>query len=100
MPRLQSENLRRNVELAERLEEIAKQKGCTPAQLALAWLLEQGKDVVPIPGTKRQKYLEQNVEAVNLKLTPEDLARIDRALPPGAAAGQRYPEQAMQRVNL
>lgn len=100
MPRLQAENLRRNLDLARRVEQIAREKSCTPAQLALAWLLAQGDDIVPIPGTKRQKYLEQNAQAVHLDLTPDDLARIDELFPRGAAAGARYPEQAMQRVNL
>ena len=100
MPRLQAENLRQNLALAERLEEIARQKKCTPAQLALAWLLAQGDDVVPIPGTKRRKYLEQNADAVRVTLAREELERINQALPRGAAAGQRYPERAMQRVNL
>jgi aryl-alcohol dehydrogenase-like predicted oxidoreductase len=100
MPRLQAENLRQNLALAERLEEIAREKKCTPAQLALAWLLAQGDDVVPIPGTKRRKYLEQNADAVRVTLAREELERINQALPRGAAAGQRYPEQAMQRVNL
>jgi aryl-alcohol dehydrogenase-like predicted oxidoreductase len=100
MPRLQAENLRQNLALAERLEEIARQKKCTPAQLALAWLLAQGDGVVPIPGTKRRQYLEQNADAVHVTLAREELERINQALPRGAAAGQRYPEQAMQRVNL
>jgi len=100
MPRLQEENLGRNLELAQGLEEIAKEKGCTPAQLALAWLLAQGEFIVPIPGTKRIKYLEQNAEALNVKLSLEDLQRIDRLVPHGAAAGERYPEMGMRRVNL
>jgi aryl-alcohol dehydrogenase-like predicted oxidoreductase len=100
MPRLQAENLQRNLDLASRVEEMAREKSCTPAQLSLAWLLAQGDDIVPIPGTKRQKYLEQNAQAVQVELTPDDLARIDEAFPPGAAAGERYPEQAMQRVKL
>ncbi len=99
-PRFQGENLRRNLELECRLEQLATKKSCTPAQLALAWLLAQGEDIVPIPGTKRQKYLEQNAQAVDLKLNPEDLARIDQAIPRGATAGERYPEAAMRRVNL
>ncbi len=99
-PRFQGENLRRNLELERRLEQLATTKSCTPAQLALAWLLAQGDDIVPIPGTKRQKYLEQNAQAVDLKLNPEDLARIDQAIPRGATAGERYPEAAMRRVNL
>ena len=100
MPRLQDEHLRRNLELAQRVEEIAKQKGCTPAQLALAWLLAQGEFIVPIPGTKRIKYLEENAHAVDLNFTPDDLARINELLPRGAASGERYPEMAMKRVNL
>ncbi len=100
MPRLQDENLRRNLDLAQRVEEIAKEKGCTPAQLALAWLLAQGEFIVPIPGTKRIKYLEENAQAVNITLTPQDLGRINELLPRGAAAGERYPEPAMKRVNL
>lgn len=99
-PRFQGENLRRNLELERRVEELAAEKSCTPSQLALAWLLAQGDDIVPIPGTKRQKYLEENAQAVNLKLDPQDLARIDQAVPPGATAGARYPEPAMRRVNL
>jgi aryl-alcohol dehydrogenase-like predicted oxidoreductase len=100
MPRLQEENLRKNLELAQRVEEMAKEKGCTPAQLALAWVLAQGEHIIPIPGTKRIKYLEQNAQAVNINLTPDELARIDKMLPRGAAAGDRYPEMAMKRVNL
>ena len=100
MPRLQEENLRKNLELAQRLEGMAKEKSCTPAQLALAWVLAQGEHIIPIPGTKRIKYLEQNAQAVNLNLTPDELARIDQMLPRGAAAGDRYPEMAMKRVKL
>ena len=100
MPRLQAENLQRNLDLAARVEQMAREKSCTPAQLALAWLLAQGDDIVPIPGTKRQKYLEQNAQAVHINLTPDDLARIDEFFPRGAAAGARYPDQGMQRVNL
>jgi aryl-alcohol dehydrogenase-like predicted oxidoreductase len=100
MPRLQDENLRRNLELAQRVEEIAKEKGCTPAQLALAWLLAQGEYIVPIPGTKRTKYLEENAHAVNMTLTPQELAKINQLLPHGAAAGERYPEPGMKRVNI
>jgi len=99
-PRFQGENLRRNLELQRRVEELAAGKGCNPAQLALAWLLAQGDDIVPIPGTKRRKYLEENAQAVSLKLSPQDLARIDQALPRGATSGARYPESAMRRVNL
>ena len=80
-------------------EEIAKEKSCTPSQLALAWVLAQGKDIVPIPGTKRRKYLEENVGAVNVDLSKADLRRIEDAFPAGAAAGDRYPEHVMQLVN-
>ncbi len=76
-----------------------REKGCTPAQLALAWVLAQGDDIVPIPGTKRRKYLEENVAALDLKLTPEDLRRLAEAFPHGAASGQRYTEQMMKAVN-
>jgi len=99
-PRFQGENLDRNLQLERRIEELAAEKGCTPSQLALAWLLAQGDNMVPIPGTKRQQYLEENAQAAKLKLNPQDLARIDQALPRGATAGARYPEAAMRRVNL
>jgi len=99
-PRFQGENLQKNVELAERVRRIAAEKGCTPSQLALAWLLAQGDDVVPIPGTKRQKYIDENAAAVRIKLDAKDLARISAELPPGVAAGDRYSEPAMKRVNL
>jgi aryl-alcohol dehydrogenase-like predicted oxidoreductase len=98
-PRFQGENFQRNLDLVARVREIAGEKGCTPSQLALAWVLAQGKDMIPIPGTKRIKYLEENVAAVNVRLTPEDLARIDAILPHGLAAGERYPEAAMRAVN-
>jgi aryl-alcohol dehydrogenase-like predicted oxidoreductase len=93
-PRFQGDHLARNLELVERVREIAAEKECTPGQLALAWVLAQGDDVVPIPGTKRRSYLEQNVEAVELSLTAEDLARIDEAAPVGAASGDRYPDMS------
>ncbi|HSB76992.1 MAG TPA: aldo/keto reductase [Terriglobales bacterium] len=99
-PRFEEQNLRRNLELAQRVETLAKEKKCTPAQLALAWLLAQGEDIVPIPGTKRQKYLEENIAAIYLRLTEDDLARIEKVAPRGAAAGQRYSEGGMRRVNL
>jgi aryl-alcohol dehydrogenase-like predicted oxidoreductase len=86
--------------LVQRIEEIAKDKGCKPSQLALAWLLAQGEDIVPIPGTKRVTFLEENIEAVSIRLTPQDLARIDEVAPQGAAAGTRYPEAGMKGVNL
>ncbi|HWR16042.1 MAG TPA: aldo/keto reductase [Terriglobales bacterium] len=99
-PRFQGENFTRNISLQEQLEQIAREKSCTPAQLALAWLLAQGDDIIPIPGTKRQKYLEQNAQAVNVKLTSQELARIASAVPSDRVAGPRYPEMAMKRVNL
>jgi aryl-alcohol dehydrogenase-like predicted oxidoreductase len=98
-PRFQGENFQKNLDLVDRIGEIAKEKGCTPAQLALAWVLEQGDDLVPIPGTKRRKYLQDNVGALNVKLTEEDLRQIDAVFPSGAAAGSRYPEHMMSLVN-
>ena len=99
-PRFQGENFQRNLDLVRRVQEIAKEKGCTPSQLALAWVLAQGEDVVPIPGTKHRKYLEENVGALEVILTPDDLRRIDEVFPHGAAAGQRYPAEMMKVVNL
>ncbi len=98
-PRFQDENLRRNVALADKVREIARKKNCTPAQLALAWLLAQGDDVVPIPGTKKVSRVEENAGAASVHLTPQELSEIDQAFPPGAAAGNRYAEGAMQAVN-
>jgi aryl-alcohol dehydrogenase-like predicted oxidoreductase len=98
-PRFQGENFQKNLDLVRRVEEIAEEKGCKPAQLALAWVLAQDKNIVPIPGTKRRKYLEENVAAFEVQLSAEDLRRIDEIFPAGAAAGLRYPEQMMQRVN-
>jgi aryl-alcohol dehydrogenase-like predicted oxidoreductase len=98
-PRFQGENFQKNLDLVRRVEEMAKQKGCKPSQLALAWVLAQGDDIVPIPGTKRRKYLEENVGAINIQLTPEDLRRIDEVFPRDATAGARYPEHMMQLVN-
>ncbi len=98
-PRFQGDNLKKNVRFLERIEEIASEKKCTPAQLALAWVLAQGKDIVPIPGTKHRKYLEENTAAVGITLTEEDIERIGKAVPPGAAAGTRYAESGMQAVN-
>jgi len=98
-PRFQADNMRMNLKLVSEIEKIAAEKNCTLAQFALAWVLAQGNDVVPIPGTKRAKYLEENVKAPDVTLTPEDLKRIDRIAPPGVAAGLRYPEAAMQSVN-
>src|ERR1700686_2546510 len=98
-PRFQGENFQKNIDLVHRVEEIAKEKGCTPAQLALAWVLAQGKDIVPIPGTKRRKYLEENVGALNVQLSADDLARIDEVFPVDATSGTRYPEHMMDLVN-
>jgi aryl-alcohol dehydrogenase-like predicted oxidoreductase len=99
MPRFEQANFRRNMELVERIRALAAGKGCTPAQLALAWVLGQGDDIVPIPGTKRRRYLEENVGALDVRLTPEELTEIDSLLPPGAAAGPRYTEQGMRTIN-
>src|SRR5215213_3291288 len=96
-PRFQGENFEKNLELVERVREIAEEKGVEPSQLALAWLLYQGEDIVPIPGTKRRKYLEENAAAAAIELTDEDLGRIDEAAPKGVAAGDRYPD--MSSVN-
>jgi len=98
-PRFQGENFQKNLDLVRRVEEIAKQKHCTPSQLALAWVLAQGDDIVPIPGTKRRKYLEDNVAAIDLQLTQSDLDQIDEVFPPDAAAGKRYPDHMMASVN-
>jgi len=98
-PRFQGENLQRNLALVGRVKEIAKEKGCTPGQLALGWLLAQGEDIVPIPGTKRRKYLDENAAAVDMQLTPAELERIDAAMPRGAAAGTRYVAGGMSAVN-
>ena len=92
LPRFQGENLERNLELAERVRDLAARRSAMPAQLALAWVLSRGEDVVPIPGTKRRAYLEQNAAAAALELDDADLAALDAAFPPGAAAGDRYPE--------
>jgi aryl-alcohol dehydrogenase-like predicted oxidoreductase len=98
-PRFQGENLERNVAIVEKIEALAREKKCSPAQLALAWVLAQGRDIVPIPGTKRQTYLEQNAAAVEISLSAADLRRLNDAVPPGAAAGERYPEGGMRTVN-
>ncbi len=98
-PRFQGENFAKNRELVRRVEEVAKEKSCKPAQLALAWVLAQGNDIVPIPGTKRRNYLEENIAALKVKLTPSDLERLDALMPQGAAAGNRYPAEMMTSVN-
>jgi len=99
-PRFQEANLARNLALVEHAEMLARAKRCTPAQLALAWVLAQGADIVPIPGTKRRRYLEENVGALDVRLTPDELRTIDRAIPRNSAAGLRYPEAAMRGINL
>ncbi len=98
-PRFQGENFQKNLDLVQRVEEIAKQKGCKPSQLALAWVLAQGDDIVPIPGTKRRKYLEENAAALDIQLTPDELRSLAEVFPQGAASGQRYTEQMMKAVN-
>jgi aryl-alcohol dehydrogenase-like predicted oxidoreductase len=99
-PRFQGENFQKNLYLVQRIEEMAQAKGVTPGQLALAWVLAQGDDMVPIPGTKRRIYLAENVAAAAVQLTPQELAEIDTLIPPGAASGDRYPETSMKFVNL
>ncbi len=98
-PRFQGENFQKNLDLVARINDLAKQKHCTPGQLALAWVLAQGNDVVPIPGTKRVSYLEENLGALDISLTPAELAQVDDIAPQGAAAGNRYPEAMMGTVN-
>jgi aryl-alcohol dehydrogenase-like predicted oxidoreductase len=98
-PRFQGENFQRNLEIVKRVEEIAREKRCTPAQLALAWVLAQGEDIVPIPGTKRRKYLQENIGALDVDLTNKDLERIDEVAPKDAFAGSRYPEAMMKLLN-
>jgi aryl-alcohol dehydrogenase-like predicted oxidoreductase len=97
-PRFQGENFQKNLDLVKHIEQVAAAKGCTASQLALAWVMSRGDDVVPIPGTKRRKYLEENVAAVDVRLTPDDLAHIEEIAPRGAAAGTRYPEAAMSLI--
>ncbi|HEX8938012.1 MAG TPA: aldo/keto reductase [Sphingomicrobium sp.] len=98
-PRFQGDNFEKNLRLVEEVEAIAKAKGCSAAQLALAWVLAQGEDIVPIPGTKHIRYLDENIGALEVKLTQADLDRLDAILPPGAAAGPRYHERGMATVN-
>ncbi len=98
-PRFQGENFARDIALVDKVRELAHEAGCTPGQLALAWVLAQGPDIVPIPGTKRRKYLEQNVEAVDLDIGPSQLTELEAIFPRGAAAGTRYPEAQMAAVN-
>jgi aryl-alcohol dehydrogenase-like predicted oxidoreductase len=99
-PRFQGENFSRNLALAGAVQAMAREKKCTPSQLALAWVLAQGEDVVPIPGTKRRRYIEENAKATEVVLSPEELRRVDRAIPRNSASGLRYPEAGMKRVNL
>jgi aryl-alcohol dehydrogenase-like predicted oxidoreductase len=98
-PRFQGDNFQRNLEIVKRIVDIAREKKCTPAQLALAWVLAQGDDIVPIPGTKRRKYLQENVGAADVHLSAEDLEQIDEVAPRGAFAGSRYPEAMMKLLN-
>ncbi len=98
-PRFQGENFQRNLKLVERIREIASKKGCTPAQFALAWVLAQGEDVVPIPGTKRRKYLEENIGALDVEITDDEMQQIEEVAQVGMASGTRYPEPGMQSVN-
>ena len=98
-PRFQGENFEKNIQLVREVEAMAREKGCSAAELALAWVLAQGEDVVPIPGTKHVRYLDENIGALEVKLSDEDLRRLDEILPPGAAAGQRYHERGMETVN-
>jgi aryl-alcohol dehydrogenase-like predicted oxidoreductase len=98
-PRFQGENLQKNLELLRGVETIAQQKGCSVAQLALAWLLSKGEDVVPIVGTKRRKHLEENIGALQIVLSPEEIHKIEEAVPPNSAAGERYPTQVMNLLN-
>jgi aryl-alcohol dehydrogenase-like predicted oxidoreductase len=98
-PRFQGENFQKNLDLVARVEDLARRKKCTPSQLALAWVLAQGEDIVPIPGTKQRRYLEENLRALEVELTPDDLQAIDEVAPKGVAAGERYPERTMKAVN-
>lgn len=98
-PRFQGENLQKNLDLFARVESLAREKNCTPGQLALAWLLAQGEDIIPIPGTKRRKYLEENVAALGVKLSGDDLRRVEEVAPKGAVSGKRYPEHMMSLIN-
>ena len=98
-PRFQAENFQKNLDLVGRVQEISKRKRCTPAQLALAWLLAQGDDIVPIPGTKQRRYLEENLESLEVELTPADLEEIEEVAPKGAASGDRYHEAGMKTIN-
>jgi aryl-alcohol dehydrogenase-like predicted oxidoreductase len=98
-PRFQGDNFQLNLNLVKKVQEMAQEKNCTPAQLALAWVIAQGGDIVPIPGTKRRKYLEENVGALDVELHPDDLRRLSEVFPLGIASGERYPEHMMALVD-
>jgi aryl-alcohol dehydrogenase-like predicted oxidoreductase len=99
MPPFQGENFYKNIELVEKLKTLANQKGCSPSQLAIAWVLAQGEDIITIPGTKRVKYLEENIASENIKLSKKDLQSIEAIMPVGIASGTRYPEKFMSILN-
>ncbi|HEX2914356.1 MAG TPA: aldo/keto reductase [Chloroflexia bacterium] len=99
-PRFQGENFEKNMELVRQVEEIARQKGATPSQVALAWLLAKGEDIVPIPGTRRIKYLDENIGATRIQLSQDELDRLEKIFSPEAVAGTRYPSEGMKRVNI
>jgi aryl-alcohol dehydrogenase-like predicted oxidoreductase len=99
MPRYQGENFYKNLELVEQIKKLAAEKGCTATQLALAWVLAQGQDIITIPGTKQIKYLEENIAAEKVQLSNEDLAEIDAVMPVGSASGTRYPERFLGSLN-
>jgi aryl-alcohol dehydrogenase-like predicted oxidoreductase len=98
-PRFQGDNFQKNLDLVARVEEIARQKNCTSAQLSLAWLLAQGEDIVPIPGTKQRRYLDENVQSLDIEMTATELERIEEVAPKGAASGDRYHEAGMKTIN-
>lgn len=98
-PRFMGENFQKNLQLVDKIKQLAQQKHCTPAQLALAWVMAQGEDIFPIPGTKHVSYLIENAQAIDIPLTPEELAAIEAIAPKGVAAGPRYPENAMKSIN-
>jgi aryl-alcohol dehydrogenase-like predicted oxidoreductase len=98
-PRFQGENFQKNLDLVKQVQAMAAKKGCTPGQLALAWVLAKGKHIAPIPGTKRRKYLDENIKATEVSLSKDEMNQLDAIFPPGAAAGERYPEQMMKMVN-
>jgi aryl-alcohol dehydrogenase-like predicted oxidoreductase len=100
VPRFSGANFQRNLDLVREVEALAQAKGCKPSQIALAWVLAQGDDIIPIPGTKRRSYLEENLAALQVRLSPDDLDRLARAFPKGAASGERYSEAGMQGVNI